>query len=188
MDAKISEMLKAKKKKPKFVMQDVHKKDKLKPRWRKPRGSDSKIRYKRRGYRGRISVGYKTPKLIFGLNKEGFKPIRVCSIKDLDKIDKESESIVISKRVGDKKRIAIIKKAEEKSITISNIKDTKDYIKRVEDKLKDKKELREKQKLKQAKKEVKKEDLAEKVEKETTEKEKKEEEKKEKDKVLTKRS
>ena len=171
-------------------MQDFHKKKKLKNKWRKPRGSDSKMRYKRRGYRGIISVGYKTPKSIFGLNKNGLKGILIHSIKDLDKIKQDFEAAIISKKVGAKKKIEIIKQAKNKSIKIMNIKDVDDYVKKIEERLKKKKEVKKKKEdKKEKKKETKKEDLAEKIQKEEekTDKEKKEEAKKEMDKALTKK-
>ncbi len=184
------ELLKLKKKKPKFVMQDNHKKKKLKNKWRKPRGSDSKMRYKRRGYRKRLAVGYKTPKSIYGLNKDGLKGVLVHSIKDFKKINKTNEAMIISSTVGAKKKIEIIKEAKNNSIKIINIKDIDAYIKKIEEGMKNKKEAKKKKKEKEEKKKVsKKEDLAEKIEKEEekTDKEKKEEAKKKMDKLLTKK-
>jgi len=188
MEKSVSELLKAKKKR-KFVMQDFHKKKKLKNKWRKPRGSDSKMRYKTRGYRKRLSIGYGTPKAIYGLNKDGLKSILVHSIKDLDKIKKDSEVIIISKKVGAKNKIKIIKQAKNRSIKIMNIKNVDNYIKKIEERMKKKKELKKKEDKKEKKKVAKKEGLAEKIQKEEekTDKEKKEEAKKKMDKVLTKK-
>lgn len=190
MDKHVSELLKVKKKKPKFVMQDAHKKRRLKKKWRKPRGSDSKVRYKLRGYSRRVSIGYKTPKIIFGLNKDGLKGVLVKSLKDLDKIKQDFEAAIISKKIGAKKKIEIIKQAKNKSIKIINIKDGDAYIKKIEEKIKKRKEIKKKIEEKKEKKKVaKKEDLAEKIQKEETktDKEKKEETKKEMDKALTKK-
>lgn len=190
MDPHISELLKIKKKKPKFIMQDAHKKKGLKKKWKKPRGSDSKMRYGIRGYRSRISIGYRTPKVIFGLNKDGLKEILVKSLNDLDKIKKDSEIAIISRKVGAKKKIEIIKQAKNKSIKIINIKDGDAYIKKIEEKIKKRKEIKKKIEEKKEKgKATKKEDLAEKIQKEEekTDKEKKEENKTEMDKVLTKK-
>ena len=51
-----------KKKKPKFIRQDAHKKGRLAKKWRKPKGLQSKMRLCKKGYRKRISKGYKSPK------------------------------------------------------------------------------------------------------------------------------
>lgn len=106
MDNKISELLKNRKKKPKFVVQDKHKKKRLKDRWRKSRGSDSKMGQKKRGYRVSVSVGYGAPKAIYGLNKNGLKGVLIHSIKEIDGIKKGRESIIIAKGIGLKKRLA----------------------------------------------------------------------------------
>ena len=49
------------KRKPDFIRQDAHKKPKLGYKWRKPKGSDSKIRKHLKGYRVGVSVGWKKP-------------------------------------------------------------------------------------------------------------------------------
>jgi len=190
MEKHLAELFKIRKKKPKFSMQDFHKKKRLKTRWRKPRGNDSKIKFKLRGYRKGISTGYKTPGIIFGLNKDGIRGILVQSMKDLDKIKNRLEAAIISGKIGMKKKVEIIKEAKKRSIKILNIKDTDSYIKNVEDIMKNKKELKKKKESAKEKKGVaKKEDLAEKIHKEEkkTDKEKKEESKKEMDKLLTKK-
>ena len=190
MDKHILDLLKVRKKKPKFIMQDSHKKKRLKKKWRKPKGLDSKVRYKMRGYRRKVSVGYKTPEVIFGLNKDGLKGVLVESLKDLDKIKQDSEAAIISRKLGTKKKVEVIKQAKNKSIKIINIKDVDSYIKKIEERKKRKRELKKKKEEKKEKKKLtKKEDLAEKIQKEEekTEKEKKEETKKERDKVLTKK-
>lgn len=190
MEKDISSLLKIRKKKPKFIMQDAHKKKRLKNKWKRPKGSDSKIRYQKRGYRRRLSIGYKTPKSIYGLNKDGLKSILVKSKKDLEKINTKSEGIIISKKIGTKKKIEIIKQAKNKSIKILNIKDADNYIKKIEEEMKKKKEEQKtKQDRKEKKKVTKKEDLAEKIKKEEekTDEEKKEESKKELDKALIKK-
>ena len=144
-----------------------------------------------RGYRGRVSVGYKSPQVIFGFNRNGFKGILIKSAKDLDNIKEKNQVAIIAKKIGAKKRIDIIKLATQKSIKIVNIKDTDAYIKKVEERIKKKKEQKKsKAEKKEKNKSVKSEDLAEKIEKEEakTDKQKKEESKKEMDKVLIKKT
>ena len=110
---------KEKKKKPKFIRQDFHKNKRLKLKWRRPRGKDSKLRKEKRGKGKTPKIGYKNPKEIRGLIN-GYKPIRIENPKELSKINPKTEAIIISKNVGRKKRNEIIREANKLKITILN--------------------------------------------------------------------
>lgn len=181
----------AKAKKPKFIRQDAHKKSRLRPCWRKPKGIQSKMRLRRPGYRRSVEVGYGAPAEVRGLSREGLVPVAVNNLSELSKIER-GQAAVISRRVGQRKKVEIANKAKDLGIKILNIKDVEAYIKSVSEKLKKKKEekekaVKEKEKKKDEKEkkaeEKKKEGLAEKL----TDEEKKEKEKKEREKVLTKK-
>lgn len=182
-----------KKRKPEFILQDYGKKPRLKRKWRKPKGIDSKMRLGIKGYRKMVTKGYGSPKLVKGLHKSGLKPVLVTSIKDIDSINKEKEGAVIQGSVGLRKKVEIVKKAREKGIKILNLKDYDKFMKYVsefmEKKKSKKKKLEEKKGRKaeeaKEKEEAKKEEgLADKI----SDEEKKEIEKKEKDKLLTKKT
>jgi len=175
------------KKRPKFIRQDVHKK-RLKKRWVRPRGLHSKIRLKKAGHSKRASVGYMSPKEVRGLSKDGLKIVWVFNEKDLGKVDKEKEGIIIGKGVGLKNKIPLLKKAKEMGINVLNIK-VDSYLKNKDEELK--KRL-EKKKAVEEKKKKKNEETAKKkeegkLEEKLSDEEKKDKEKKEKDKLLTKR-
>ena len=183
-----------KQKKPEFVRQDAHKKPRLRWKWRKPKGSDSKMRLKLKGYRRSVRPGYGSPKAVKGLTTEGLHQVLISDLNALNIIDKSKQGIIIRKNVGVRKKVDIIKKAEELGLRILNIKNPGAYLKEVEDKRKQKKEAmkkrkEEKEKKKKEKDKKKPKELADKIEKieEKTDKEKKDEEKKEKDKLLIKR-
>ncbi len=171
-----------KRKKPNFVRQDIHKKKKLEKKWRKPKGWHSKMRQGKRGQRKSVSTGYGTPREIKNLTKDGLKSVHIFSIRD--KLP-EKGCIVISSGLGQKKRIEIVKLAEEKGIKVSNIKDIAAYLKKAEESMAARKEKKLQRKKKREEKKVKKkkEDLTDKI----SEEEQKEKQKKEKDKLLTKR-
>ena len=188
---------KIKSKMPKFVRSDAHKKKKLAPKWRKPKGRQNKMRLKKKGYHKTVKIGYGSPAKIKHILKSGLKGILISSLKDIENINPKTEGIIISKKVGLKKKIEIIKKAKELSLKIINIKDPDLFIKENEEKLKTKKASKEKitkekeEKKKEAEEKAKKkeaeeektggDELAKKVEEE--EEKKKEEEKK----ILTKK-
>lgn len=178
-------------KKPDFVRQEACRRKKLEEKWRQPKGRHSKLRRKFGGKRKHPGMGYCSPRLVKGLTMDGLKPVNVANLKDVDKIDPKTDVAVIA-ATGLKKKVAIIKKLNEKKVKILNIKEPVAYIKQVEDlmakkkkekeaKLK-KKELSRKEKLKAAEEKKKKEEeekSAEEKEKEAKEEQRKILEKKE---------
>lgn len=180
---------KIKGKKPVFIRQDAHKKPKIGWKWRRPKGIHSKMRLRKKGYRRCVEIGWGTNKKIKNFDKSGLKIRLISSIKDLNDINPDTEGIIISKRIGLKKRIPLLKKTEEMKIRVLNVKDVAKYLKEVEESIKKRKEKRKKiKKEKEKKKEKKVEKKKEKgIEKIMTDDEKKKEKKKEKDKMLTKK-
>lgn len=188
----------AKKRKPDFIRKDYHKKKRLGTKWVRPRGLQSKLRLRKKGHRKVVTTGYGSPKEVRGLDRSGLERVIVENKNQIERIDPKKQGIVISSKVGLKKRLEIIKTASEKKVIILNIKDTAKYQKDAEDRMKEKKEKKEKRKKKKEDKEKKKkqekkeEKSIEKTlteeEKQEEEKKKKEEEKKEKDKLLIKRT
>lgn len=177
---------KKKSKKPDFVRQDCHK-VRLKRKWRRPRGLQSKVRLGFRGRHKKVSSGYRSPKSVRGLHKSGLKEVIVTSLKDIEDVSKKTNGAIISAKLGAKKKYKIVKKLVDKQITILNIKDVAEYLKSVESKLNERKEKRKKLKAKKEKKKTVKTKKKEKLTDKLTEEEKKKEEKKEKDKILTKK-
>jgi len=176
-----------KRKKPDFVRQDPHKK-RLRKKWVKPRGLHSKVRLKKAGHPKKVSAGYRAPKEVRGLSKEGLKVIIINNESELSKVDKEKEGIIVSGKVGLRNKILLLKKAKENGIKVLNL-DVDEYLKRKEEEIRkrfEKKKAKE-EKKKAKKKEEKKGKKEEKLEEKLSEEEKKEQEKKEKDKLLTKR-
>jgi len=182
-----------KRKKPKFHAQDSQKTKRVSKRWRRPRGSDSKMRLNIAGYRKGVSIGWRSPKVVRGLSRDGKEMFTVYSIKDVSKANKENQVIIISSSVGTKKKIEIVKEAMKQGKEIMGIKDNKLFIEKMEKKLAEQRQIRadkkktKEQKIKEREKKSeekeKKDKLAEKIE---SEEGKKEAEKKEKDKLLIK--
>ena len=94
------------------------KKRKNKQKWKRPTGRDNKMREKRRGYPATVSIGYKTNSKTRAKLKEK-KPIIIKNVKDLNKI--EEETIGILGKVGKKKKLEIVTKAEEMKIPLYNV-------------------------------------------------------------------
>lgn len=183
-----------KKKKPEFVRQDAHKKKKVGWKWRKPKGSDSKMRVGMKGYKISVTKGWKSPEAVRGLTREGLSIKKVYTVKDLDALDPKTEVAEIGATVGARKLITIVEAAENKGIKIINYKDPKAKAESIKQNLQKKKQERETtKKSRDAKKEAAKKEAEKKAaeekkdsekKEEPSEEEKKKEEKKEKDKLL----
>jgi large subunit ribosomal protein L32e len=91
-------------------------------RWKRPKGRDNKMRLKRKSYPATVSIGYSSSRKEFG-RVNGKIPVLVHNIKDLEKIG--SDNVAILARVGAKKKLEIIKFAEDKKIKIANVQNVK---------------------------------------------------------------
>jgi len=83
--------------------------------WRRPTGRDNKMREKRRGYPSVVSIGYRKDKILRE-KIENKKPIIIYNLNDLKKIKKDQ--IAVIGKIGKKKKIEILKKAQEIKIDI----------------------------------------------------------------------
>jgi len=154
------------------------------------------MRLAKRGYNKSVSKGYKADKEVRSLHISGLKQIIVKNVFDLNNLNAQTEGALIASTVGVKKKLEIIKKAIELKITILNVKDPQEYIKKKEDDIKKVKETKAKKKQeREEKKKATEKKAKEKKEKEKTDEladkvsdeEKKKQEKDEKDKILTKK-
>lgn len=169
-----------KRKKIKFIRYNSEYLRKLSPNWRRAKGMHNKVRLKKKGHNKSPSIGYGTPKEFRTFFKSKFDYVLVKSEKDLENLNKKE--IMLSKKLGLKKRLWLINKIKLMNLSVLNIKNLNDYVKAIEEKLKQKIENK-----KLVKQEIKKkvdEKTAEK--KELSPEEKIEKEKIEKKKVLEK--
>ncbi len=110
---------------PKFLRSDtvrhlrLGKKRRNLQKWRRPRGRHSKIRKGRVGYPAAPSIGYKQNKTHSGKIK-GKYVAYVENLNDLNAVPKDA-IVVLSRRIGARKKIDIIKKATEMKISILNM-------------------------------------------------------------------
>lgn len=85
-------------------------------KWRKPRGEDMLLR-KDDGML--VQSGYRTPKAIRFMHPSGYREVLIQSARDFNMM-KPHEAARISGTVGRKKKIALIKIANEKKIQVLN--------------------------------------------------------------------
>ncbi|MBU5682504.1 MAG: eL32 family ribosomal protein [Candidatus Aenigmatarchaeota archaeon] len=108
---------------PEFKRQLKDSVKRLKGKWRKPRGKQSKMRIHKKGKPKVVRIGYGAPKDLKYKNRAGFYEILIESINDLEKIknlDRNLYAIRISSKVGKKKRIEIENKIKELGFKILN--------------------------------------------------------------------
>ncbi len=179
-----------KKRKPIFIRQASKRKSRLSPKWRKPKGLQSKLRRKLRGHSKYPKTGYKNPKKMRNLSPEGLKIVYINNISSIDNIDPEKQAVIISAALGNKKKKIIVDKADKKKIKILNF-DAETFNKKMDEwkKAKEQKKKQLETRKKKQEKEVKekKKQPQKEENQEKTEEEEKQEAKKEKDKLLTKK-
>lgn len=185
---------KIKSKIPKFLRENIGALPRLNRKvWRKPKGIHSKARHGFAGHRNRVEPGYGTPAALRGVGKQGLKEVLVHNLAELEKLNPSTEGAVLAS-VGLLNKINLIKKSQEKKITILNLKNPTKFLTDVEQEIKQRKEAKKTlQKTKEEKakkieteaKKTQKEPEASKTE--SSEDTKKQETKKELDKILTKK-
>ena len=110
-----------KEKNPNFVRPESWRYDRLKPRWRKPKGVDHHQRkQKSRGRPGLVKIGYGGPRIARGLHPSGYTDNLVHRVEDLEGLDPARDGIRLGHSVGGRKRIQIVKSAIQKRFKIFN--------------------------------------------------------------------
>lgn len=94
-----------------YRLSRLGKKRKKKQVWRSPKGRHNKMRLKRKGYSAVVEIGYKKP--------ETEKVVLVNNLRELHNL-KKGEKIILGK-IGDRKKMEIVKVAKEKGIHIQNL-------------------------------------------------------------------
>jgi len=107
-----------KKKRFRFVRQRTPGKRRLKMSWRKPKGIDSPKRIERKEKGRVVKIGYRTPKLIRDLHPSGLPEVIVYNPSELEGL--EGVVIRIASTVGRRKRLEIVKRAEELGLRVVN--------------------------------------------------------------------
>jgi large subunit ribosomal protein L32e len=106
--------------KKKYLRQTVHGYKRLKKKWRKPRGSQSKMRKQHAGRPAMPRVGGRTSRAWRGLHPSGLREFFVRNLHDLERVNSKTQAIRISSVVGKRKKAEIVKKAKEMKLKVLN--------------------------------------------------------------------
>jgi len=127
-------------KKPDFRRQESWRYKRVEESWRRPRGIDSKMRKKVKGWPRSVEVGYRGPKKTRGLHPSGYAEALVYNVDDVEKVSPKTQVIRIAGAVGARKRVEISARAEERGIHILNPREMKELEEEVGEEEKEKKE------------------------------------------------
>ena len=114
------------KKKPNFLRKDTFKLSKLgrrrrnRQKWRRARGRHNKIRQKEKGYRREPGIGYCASRKTRGFVK-GLRPLIIANMSDLNYATSRN-ILILSRRLGKKKKMEILNKIREKNFQVYNVK------------------------------------------------------------------
>ena len=154
----------------------------IKDQWRKPKGRHSKQRHQSAGHAKIVKPGFRTNKLVRGLDKTGLIPVMINTIAHIPLLNKNIHGVIIGGNVGNRKRLQLLAELKKHGIKVLNLKENHEQKIRDEIKAKNEKKAEKiaRKSRKKERKEVKKEEKA------ITQEEKEAKEKAEKDKLLHK--
>jgi len=106
---------------PKFLRQESWRYIRVGDSWRRPKGTDSKMRLRKRGWPSLVKIGYRGPSKARGLHPSGFNDILVFTKEDLERLNPETDAIRLSSGLGARKRREIVDRANELGLKILNL-------------------------------------------------------------------
>merc|ERR1719352_499320 len=117
-------VLRMKKKVNKFKRHHSDRYVRVKESWRKPRGIDSVVRRRWRGQLKMVNIGFGSDKRTRNVHPDGLKHFNVHNASDLELLlmHNKKYAAVIAHSVGKKKRQAIVARAKELDIKVTNAK------------------------------------------------------------------
>ena len=107
---------------PKFSIPNYGRQKRVKNRWRKPRGVDSKKRIHLAKMGASPEIGWRSPRVGRGLHPSGNVEIFIRNMNDLAKVGEKQKNTVLrlAAKLGKRKRIMILAKAKELGVRVLN--------------------------------------------------------------------
>eukprot|EP00761_Pharyngomonas_kirbyi_P003978 gb/GECH01003982.1/.p1 GENE.gb/GECH01003982.1/~~gb/GECH01003982.1/.p1 ORF type:complete len:134 (+),score=8.15 gb/GECH01003982.1/:1-402(+) len=105
-----------------FIRRESHRWKRVPSSWRKPRGIDGPQRRNFRGHAPMPNIGYRSDKRTRYMDRKGFYRFPVRNVKELEVLLMQNRrfAAVIHHAVGARKRLAIVKRAQELDIHVVN--------------------------------------------------------------------
>jgi large subunit ribosomal protein L32e len=144
---KLSKSLKLREKisseRPDFKRSETHRFPRLGDKWRSSKGIRSKMRLKKMSRAAIVETGYRGPVLVRGLTSSGKHEVIVYRPVDLTAVDPNLEAVRIAAAVGTRKRLEILRKAEELKLQVINRRPSEKAEKKEEEEIEIEKERKE---------------------------------------------
>ena len=148
-------------KKPAFVVKESNFSARVKVRWRFPRGRHSKVRQMHCGRPAMPNPGYGAPVAVRGLHSSGLEMVLVHNAEELQSLNQKTQGAIIAASVGARKRVSLLQTAQQKNITLLNVKDAGAAAKKLVSDFEQRKEVRKIRAVETTKKEEQKRKRAE---------------------------
>ena len=111
----------ARQNRPKFLRQESWRYIRVGNSWRKPKGTDSRMRLRKKGWPSIVKIGHGGPAKARGLHPSGFNDILVFTEEELERLNPETDAIRLSSGLGARKRREIVDRANELGLKILNL-------------------------------------------------------------------
>ncbi|EAA00946.3 60S ribosomal protein L32 [Anopheles arabiensis] len=111
-----------KKRTKKFIRHQSDRYDKLAPNWRRPKGIDNRVRRRFKGQYLMPNIGYGSKKSTRHMLPTGFKKFLVHNVRELEVLMMQNRVYCaeIAHAVSSKKRKAIVERAKQLAIAVTN--------------------------------------------------------------------
>ena len=162
-------------KKPAFVVKESNFNAGVKVRWRFPRGRHSKVRQMHCGRPAMPNPGYGAPAAVRGLHASGLEVVMVHNATELQSLNQKTQGAIIAASVGARKRLSLLEVAQQKKITLLNVKDVRAAATRLVSDFEQRKEMHKKRIVETSKKNEQKKKKAEELTRKEKEEKKNEE-------------
>ena len=106
--------------KPKFRRPESWRYKRLDTGWRRPKGIDSAIRKREKSQPAMPAVGYRSPVALRDYHPSGLKEVLVHNVSELKGLHPKTHAVRIAHQVGDRKRLAIIERADDLGLHVLN--------------------------------------------------------------------
>ena len=106
--------------KPSFRRPESWRYKRLDTRWRRPKGIDSSIRKREKSQPKMPRIGYRAPAKLRDYHPSGMKEVLVHNLQEMEGLHPKIHAVRISHRVGDRKRMAIIERADDLGLRVLN--------------------------------------------------------------------
>jgi large subunit ribosomal protein L32e len=106
--------------KPKFRRPESWRYKRLNTGWRRPKGIDSMIRKREKSRPKMPRIGYRTPVKLRDYHPSGLKEVLVHNLQEMEGLKPTIHAVRIGHRVGDRKRMTIIERADDLGLRVLN--------------------------------------------------------------------